>query len=157
MKSVGLSLVAGFMVTACSGEKAGTSPEVQTVKVTSTTSDPAPSQPTSQQSTETVDPVMARGKRMFLRCKSCHTVDEGGRNGTGPNLYKIFGAEAAKKDGFKFSKAMEESGIIWDEETMDAWIVQPRELVPGTSMAFVGLKKPEDREALIKYLKKVTE
>ena len=113
-------------------------------------------EPETQKITEDVDPILARGKRMFLRCKSCHTVDVGGNNGTGPNIHGMFGAEAATKEEFNYSKALEESGIVWTEETLDAWIEKPRSLVPRTSMAFVGIKKPEDREALIAYLKTVT-
>jgi len=108
-------------------------------------------------SAELTDPVLKRGKRMFLRCKSCHTVEAGGRSGTGPNLHGIFGAKAAKKEGFNYSKAMIASELVWDDATMDAWIEKPNRVVPKTSMAFIGLKKAEDREALIAYLKSVTE
>jgi len=105
---------------------------------------------------ETGDPVLLRGKRMFLRCRTCHTVDADGRNGTGPNLHGFLGTQAGSKDGFNFSKAMKSSDIIWTDEALDKWIQKPTGLVPGTSMAFVGLKKPEDRDALIAYLKAVT-
>lgn len=114
------------------------------------------SKPEVQVVVETLDPVLARGKRMFLRCQSCHTVNADGKNGTGPNIHGIFGAEAAKNEGFKYSKAMEEAGMIWTHENLDVWIEKPRNLVPGTSMAFVGIRKAEDREALIAYLEEIT-
>ncbi|MGJ8563074.1 MAG: c-type cytochrome [Alphaproteobacteria bacterium] len=104
-----------------------------------------------------LDPTLKRGKRMFLRCKSCHTVEAGGSNGTGPNLHGIFGARAGQKDGFNYSKAMILSELTWDDVTMDAWLERPNKLVPKTSMAFIGIKKAEDREALVKYLKMVSE
>jgi len=154
-----LALMTVSLLAACGGDTDTSTPQTP-VRQTEPKAETAPVKEVvkpAEVTTEIVDPVLKRGKRMFLRCKSCHTVDEGGRNGTGPNLYKIFNAEAAQKEGFKYSKAMQASAVVWDDAAMDLWIEKPRELVPGTSMAFVGLKKPEDREALIKYLKSVTE
>lgn len=99
------------------------------------------------------DLLLKRGKRMFLRCRTCHTLQEGAKHGTGPNLYGIFGSKSASKEGFTYSPALLKSEIIWSEETIENWMSKPRDFVRGTSMAFVGLKKPEDRKALIAYLK----
>lgn len=152
-----LILTMGVLV-ACNGETA--SPKIDDIDVLAksveTKTENEAASLNVQEVAETTDPVLIRGQRMFLRCKSCHTVEKDGRNGTGPNIYAVFGAAAAQKDGFKYSKAMEDSGIVWTDDAMDLWIEKPGNLVPGTSMAFVGIKKPEDRAALIAYLKEVT-
>lgn len=156
IKTTSLAFIAALILTSC-GDSKSAGPETITPQVKALAVRDVTTKPEVEQVVESVDPVMKRGKRMFLRCKSCHTLEEGGRNGTGPNLYGIFGAAAAYHPDFKYSSSMLESGIIWNDETMDAWIEKPRDLVPGTSMAFAGLKKAEDRAALIAYLKKTSE
>lgn len=91
------------------------------------------------------------GKKVFKKCKACHEVKEG-RNKSGPSLYNILGASAGQVEGFRYSKAMAESGLIWDAETLDAFLADPKKIVKGTKMAFRGLKKPEDIENVIAYL-----
>jgi len=71
---------------------------------------------------------------------------------TGPSLYNILGASAGQVEGFRYSKAMAESDLIWDAETMGAFLADPKKIVKGTKMAFRGLKKPEDIENVIAYL-----
>lgn len=93
------------------------------------------------------------GKKVFNKCKACHAVGEGAKNKVGPQLNGIVGAEAAKVEGFKYSKAMIESGITWDEATLKEYLVKPRDLVKGTKMAFAGIKKDEDITNVIAYLK----
>ncbi len=97
------------------------------------------------------DPV--KGAKVFKKCKACHTVDQGGRNLVGPNLFGIVGLKAAHMEGFKFSPAMKKSGLIWDEATLDLFLKKPRKLVKKTKMSFAGLKKPKDRADVIAYLK----
>jgi len=98
------------------------------------------------------DPIMRKGKIAFLRCRSCHTLEKDGAHLTGPNLNGFFGAPAGAKEGYYFSDALIEKNIVWNEETLDAWIENPSAYVPGNRMVFAGLRKPEDREALIAYL-----
>ncbi|MBL4895176.1 MAG: cytochrome c family protein [Emcibacter sp.] len=94
-----------------------------------------------------------KGKKVFKKCKACHTVDQGGKNLVGPNLFGIVGKESAKKEGYKYSKAMRASGLTWDEATLDTYLKKPRALVKKTKMTFVGLKKEKHRVNVIAYLK----
>ena len=109
--------------------------------------------PVSAQDTD----MLEEGEKVFRRCASCHTLGDGERHKVGPNLWGVFGREAASAEGFKrYSKAMKESGIVWDDAIMDTYLEAPRKTVKGTNMAFVGLRKPEDREKLIAFLRAET-
>ena len=81
-----------------------------------------------------------KGKKTFRKCKSCHAL-EVGRNKVGPTLYDVYGSVAGKVDGFKYSKAMASSGIIWDEAALNGFLENPKKYLPGTKMSFSGLKK----------------
>ena len=98
----------------------------------------------------------AKGKKVFNKCKTCHTL-MAGKKKIGPHLEGIMGRAAGSVEGYKYSKAMKESGITWDEESLDAYLRKPKEYVKGTKMAFAGLKKEGDRENLIAYLKANTQ
>ncbi len=94
-----------------------------------------------------------RGKRLFLRCRSCHDVAAAAGAKIGPNLHDLIGRKAGTMPGFKYSAALSKSGLVWNEKTLDSWLKQPNALVPGTIMVFEGMPKPEDRAAIIAYLK----
>ena len=96
---------------------------------------------------------LAKGEALYAMCRSCHTYVPGGTNLTGPNLWGTFGAKAAHVAGFNYSDALKASGLTWDIATMDKWLENPRGLVEGTKMSYIGMKKPEDRVALIAWLK----
>ncbi|MEQ8357727.1 MAG: cytochrome c family protein [Kiloniellaceae bacterium] len=100
----------------------------------------------------------AEGEKVFRKCKACHAVEEG-KNKVGPSLYNIVGRTPGTVEGFKYSKAMEAFGAdnVWDEDTLDTYLEKPKDLVKGTKMAFVGLKKEDDRENVIAYLKQFSE
>lgn len=95
---------------------------------------------------------VAAGEKVFKRCKACHYVDKA-KNKTGPHLVDLIGREAGSIDGFKYSKAMRESGLVWDEVTLKDYLKAPKKFIVGTKMAFAGLKKDADIENVIAYLK----
>jgi len=100
--------------------------------------------------------LLTRGRTMFTRCKACHTLEEGGRHRVGPNLWAISGATAGQKSGFAYSSAMKNSGVVWTDENLAAYIANPRKFMPKNRMTFAGLRKPEDQAAVIAYIKDKT-
>lgn len=97
-----------------------------------------------------------RGRIIYKRCRACHSLDIEGKNKVGPNLWNIYGTTAGNKPNFNYSKAMGNSNVIWDDETLNAYIQKPNEFMEGTRMSFVGIRKQEDRTALLIYLKAMT-
>ena len=97
----------------------------------------------------------AAGKKVFNKCKACHVVDAD-KNRVGPHLLGLFGRTAGAVDGFKYSKAMAESGVVWDENTIAEYMKDPRGFIKGNRMAFPGLKKDADVANLIAFLKEAT-
>ena len=98
-----------------------------------------------------------RGSRVFGQCAACHSVAPG-EHMTGPSLAKVWNQKAASAEGFsRYSEALKRSGVVWSEATLDAWLVKPEKLLPGTSMTFSGIKEAKDRQDLIAYLKAVSE
>jgi cytochrome c len=98
------------------------------------------------------------GAKLFKRCGTCHTVLEG-KNRVGPSLFGVYGRAAASLEGFRFSPAMKAhgaSGVVWNDEALDAFIANPRTAVPKTRMTSPPMKSAEDRANLIAYLKSVS-
>lgn len=98
----------------------------------------------------TADP--AKGADVFKKCSACHTINQGGANGIGPNLYGTMGKAVAGHAGFGYSDALKGVGGQWDWEKMNAWLLSPRKLAPGTKMTFAGLSNGQDRANVIAYL-----
>ncbi len=88
----------------------------------------------------------------FLQCKTCHAV-EPGRHGIGPSLAGVHGSKAGVAAGYNFSSAMKASGLTWDDASLDRYLENPMATVPGTKMAYAGLKDPAKRAEMIAYLK----
>ncbi|WP_260580592.1 c-type cytochrome [Sphingopyxis sp. PET50] len=96
---------------------------------------------------------VAKGEAVFAKCAACHTINSGGANGIGPNLYGTMGEPIGQgKGGFPFSDALKNVGGTWDFEKMDHWLTSPRKFANGTKMSFAGLGNAEDRANLIVYL-----
>lgn len=95
----------------------------------------------------------AKGAEVFKKCAACHTVNQGGANGVGPNLYATLGEGIAQgKAGFAFSDALKSVGGTWDFDKMNAWLTSPRKFAPGTKMTFAGLGNAQDRANVILYI-----
>ena len=99
------------------------------------------------------------GEKVFKKCKACHTVDQGGKNKVGPNLFGILDADAGQAEGFKYSKAFlarVEEGLTWTTENLDAWLENPQDFIKKSKMV-LKIKKAEDRENVIAYLETLKE
>jgi cytochrome c len=93
-----------------------------------------------------------RGETAAKQCASCHTFEKGGPNRVGPNLYGIVNRAKASVAGFNYSAALKGKGGEWTYEDLDQFLAAPKGFVPGTSMSFAGLSRPNQRADLINYL-----
>ena len=96
------------------------------------------------------------GKKVFNKCKACHAVGEDAKNKVGPELNGIVGRAIAAAPDFKYSDAFlakKAEGFVWDEEALDAYLAKPKDFIPDNKMSFVGLRKEDEREDVIAYLK----
>lgn len=93
-----------------------------------------------------------RGQNLSKACTACHTFDKGGANRVGPNLWGVTARPKASVDGFAYSSAMKEKGGTWTVEDLNAFLYKPSKFLKGTKMVYAGMKKPEDRAALVKWL-----
>ncbi|MDQ0466431.1 cytochrome c [Caulobacter ginsengisoli] len=98
---------------------------------------------------------IAAGQAISAKCAGCHTFTQGGANGTGPNLFGVVGRKPGSHGGFAYSAPMTDFGAknpVWDYDRLYLFLKAPGKDVSGTKMTFVGLKKPEERIAMIAYL-----
>lgn len=96
------------------------------------------------------------GEKVFRKCKTCHMVGEDAVNRTGPALNGIINAPAAQVPDFKYSNALiaaAADGLVWDEESLTTYLTKPKDMIPGGKMTFAGLRKDDDIEDVIAYLK----
>lgn len=115
-------------------------------------SGPAAEEPEIDLGTLLANASAEAGERIARRCVSCHTFEQGGANGTGPNLWGVVGAPKATHAGFNYSAALAAMDGVWSYENLDAFIENPRGYVPGTNMSFAGLRSETDRADLLAYL-----
>ncbi len=97
------------------------------------------------------------GKKIAKKCTACHTLNKGGKNRLGPNLFGVLGKPAGHVKDYKYSKALLDSGIVWDEANFMAFIDNPKKTIKGTKMSFAGIKKPAQRAELLAYFKTLTD
>ncbi|MCJ1902749.1 MULTISPECIES: c-type cytochrome [Paracoccus] len=116
----------------------------------------APETPAPAEAAAAADPaLLAEGEKVFKKCAACHKVGDGAKNSTGPTLNGIVGSPAGKVEGFKYSKpllAMAADGLVWDDASLHTYLENPKGMIKGGKMSFAGLKKEDDRAAVIAYL-----
>jgi cytochrome c len=93
------------------------------------------------------------GAKIFTQCRACHQVGDKAKNTVGPILNGLFGRKAGTVEGYSYSRANKESGILWDEATFSEYIKDPKKKIPGTKMVYAGLKDEKRIQDLIAYLK----
>ena len=96
------------------------------------------------------------GEKVFKKCAACHSIAEGGKNKIGPALWGVLGRQAGSLQDYKYSKAMAAHGKKWSFEEMNGFLIKPKDWIKGTKMSFAGLKKAEDRAAVILYMNENT-
>ena len=99
-------------------------------------------------------PDVEKGKAAYDQCAACHTIDGG--ESDGPTLKGVFGRKAASLEAFRYSAAMKRSDIVWNAETLDRFLADPQDTVPGNKMAFSGILVQADRDDLIAYIQSAT-
>jgi cytochrome c len=96
------------------------------------------------------------GQRIFQACAACHSL-EPNKNLTGPSLSGVYGRKAGTVESFnRYSDALKSSGIVWDDKTLDAWIADPKAVVPGNEMTFAGIRNAQQRADLLALIKQAT-
>jgi cytochrome c len=96
---------------------------------------------------------VARGEKAVGACKACHTFEKGGANKVGPHLFDVYGRNKASIEGFGYSSAMKgKASEKWEAEQLDGFLKNPKAYMPGTTMAFAGLSKPDQRADVVAYL-----
>ena len=130
------------------------SPEQKGFPIQGVVEDPSPGEAEPEQPIATflASADVARGQQAFKKCVSCHTVNQGGANGLGPNLWATMGAPLGHTAGFSYSDALKGKGGNWDWEQMSEWLRNPRAYAPGTKMTFAGVSDPQERADLMVYL-----
>ena len=163
----GLTLLA-LLTTACGGaDKPAETPAAETpaVEAPGATAAEAPAAPAAEPAAvPAAAPAPAavtyasltgdavKGEKVFAQCKACH-VAEAGKNRVGPSLWAVVGRTAGSIAGFNYSKANKDSGVTWSEDVLFTYLEAPAKFMPGTRMAFGGLKQAQDRADVIAYLK----
>ena len=104
--------------------------------------------------------LAAKGEKVFKKCKACHQLGDGAKNRSGPILTGVVDRAAGTVEGFKYSKALKkaaEDGLVWEEDSLTAFLAKPKAYMKGTKMSFAGIKKDSDMAAILAYLRSVPE
>lgn len=134
-------------------EKPGMDIDISSV-MTATSGGPAEPEGPADWGVILADPAMvAAGEKAAAKCKSCHTFEKGGPNQTGPGQWDLVGRTAGTHPGFTYSAAMKAYGQPWTYDNLDNFIRNPASDIKGTNMAFVGIRRAQERHALIAWLR----
>lgn len=101
--------------------------------------------------------LIAEGDKVHKQCASCHQVEKGAANGTGPALWDVFGRVAGAHEGFAYSDAMKAYAKPWSYDNLYAFLAAPAKYIPGTKMSYAGLRRSDDRVALVAYLRSLSD
>jgi cytochrome c2 len=134
------------------GQAIGPTPGETSAPVPSSTVEPTPAATASPTPKPSATTAAVAVPAAFAGCSACH-IAAPGVNGIGPSLAGIYGDRAATVPGYDFSDAMKSSGLTWNQGTLDRYLTDPRGVVPGTKMAFGGVKDAAKRQDIINYLK----
>ena len=96
---------------------------------------------------------VAAGEKSFAKCRACHQIGETAKNAVGPELNGLIGRHSGSVEGYNYSEANKKSGITWDEATFAEYIKDPKKKIPGTKMAFAGIKNDQEIKDLTAFLK----
>ena len=99
----------------------------------------------------------ADGAKVFKKCLACHSIEKGGPNKIGPNIFGVLNRKAGSISDYKYSKAMAAYGKVWSFEEMNGFLTKPKDWIKGTKMSFIGLKSAKDRAAVILYMNENTD
>lgn len=117
----------------------------------------APAEPMVPLGTLLASADPAKGAKSFKKCKACHTETNGGKNKLGPNLWNIVNRARGAQDGFRYSPALKGKAGSWTYDSLNAFLTKPKAFIPGTKMAFAGIKKATERAALIAFLRSLSD
>lgn len=99
------------------------------------------------------------GARVFNQCRACHTINQGGRNGVGPNLHGVWGRAAGSIEAFRYSAPMRAKageGLVWNADNLRAYLTDPKAVVPGGSMSFAGIRNEQQLNDLLAFLERAS-
>jgi cytochrome c len=140
-------------LSACGGNKAEQAPAPAATETAAAAAPAATPEPAAGEKLEyasfTTD--VAAGEKVFALCRSCHVLDDG-VNRVGPSLYNVVGRASGSVAGFSYSDANKNSGVTWSEDVLFEYLKDPKGFMPGTKMAFPGIKDDQDRANLVAYL-----
>lgn len=155
----GLSFFSDFVFAPEKPAKAGF-----VIEVTESAGEAASEEPAEDAAEESVLAMIGdidpeAGLRPAKKCAACHSFEDGGPNKVGPNLWNIVNRKPASVDGFNYSNALKDYGETtnWTYEALDAYLINPKEAIPGNKMSFAGLKKAKDRAAVLSYLRSLSD